>query len=57
MMVAYELFMANGYEETSVKSIVEKVKVPFATFYHYFKSKEDILEAILTSSMEKFSKN
>lgn len=57
MMVAYELFMINGYEETSVNSIVEKVKVAKGTFYHYFKSKEDILEAILTSSMEKFSKN
>lgn len=57
MMVAYELFMANGYEETSVNSIVEKVEVAKGTFYHYFKSKEDILEAILTSSMEKVSKN
>ena len=49
-----ELFMSIGYEETSVNTIVEKLGVAKGTFYHYFKSKEEILEAVLESYLNDY---
>lgn len=40
------LFAKKGYENTAVSDIVKEIKVGQGTFYHYFKSKEDILEAV-----------
>ncbi len=40
------LFLANGYEETAVSDIVGKIGVAQGTFYHYFKSKDRVLDAI-----------
>jgi len=40
------LFFQKGYEYTAVSDIVKKINVGQGTFYHYFKSKEDILEAV-----------
>ena len=45
--IAEELFLKNGYNETAVSDIVKKVGVSQGTFYYYFKSKEDILNAII----------
>lgn len=46
MDTALELFLAAGYEKTTVQDIVRKVNVAQGTFYYYFPSKEAILEAI-----------
>lgn len=45
--VATDLFMKKGYEETSVSDIVKKAKVAQGTFYYYFESKEQIIDAIV----------
>lgn len=44
--VAERLFMENGYEDTAVSDIVREINVGQGTFYHYFRSKEDILRAV-----------
>ncbi len=44
---AEELFKEKGCEETSVSDIVKKVGVAQGTFYYYFESKDDILNAVL----------
>ncbi len=44
---AEELFREKGCEETSVSDIVKKVGVAQGTFYYYFESKDDILDAVL----------
>lgn len=44
---AQELFYSVGYEQTSVNMILEKVGVAKGTFYHYFKSKIDLLDALV----------
>ena len=44
---AEALFIAKGYDRTAVDDIVKKAKVAKGTFYHYFKSKNEILDAIL----------
>ena len=44
---AQELFYSIGYEQTSVNTILEKVGVAKGTFYHYFKSKEALLDSLI----------
>lgn len=47
MIAAYQLFASKGFEETAVSDIVKKVGVAQGLFYYYFKSKEQVLEAVL----------
>jgi AcrR family transcriptional regulator len=44
--VALELFSSKGYEKTTINDIINKLGVSKGAFYHYFNSKEDIIEAI-----------
>jgi AcrR family transcriptional regulator len=44
--IAEKLFIKKGYEYTAVSDIVNKAKVAQGTFYYYFKTKEEILDAI-----------
>ncbi len=44
---AETLFREDGYRQTSVSDIVKKVGVAQGTFYYYFKSKDDILNAVV----------
>lgn len=48
LKAAEELFIAQGYEKTLVSEIVKKVGVSQGAFYYYFKSKEAILEEIVS---------
>lgn len=45
--MAQGLFFSKGYEQTSVQEIIRTIGVAKGTFYHYFDSKLDILEAII----------
>ena len=45
--IAQELFFQKGYESTSVNDIIEKAGVAKGTFYHYFKSKADLLDMLV----------
>lgn len=49
---AGELFRSQGYVHTSVESIIQKVGVAKGTFYYYFKSKEEILDAFVHSMVD-----
>ena len=44
---ARELFVKKGYEQTSVNDILKIVDIAKGTFYYYFASKEEVLEAII----------
>jgi len=44
---ASDLFLKNGYRDTSVNSIVESIGVSKGTFYYYFDSKEDVLDGLV----------
>ena len=44
---AQALFYQNGYESTSVANIIDSVGIAKGTFYHYFKSKTDLLDQIV----------
>lgn len=49
---AESLFSELGYDATAVSQIVERVGVRQGTFYHYFQSKEALVEALLTRSTQ-----
>lgn len=50
--VAQELFFSQGYDLTSVQDIIRNVGVAKGTFYHYFTSKTEILEAVVKRSYQ-----
>ncbi|MGL1892837.1 MAG: TetR/AcrR family transcriptional regulator [Spirochaetaceae bacterium] len=41
--IAGELFYTKGYSKTSIQNIIDRANIAKGTFYHYFKSKEDLL--------------
>ena len=46
--VAFRLFMKKGYEHTSVQDIIDQLGgLSKGAIYHHFKSKEDILTAVI----------
>ena len=53
LSVALELFATNGFQGASVSKIAEKANISKGLMYNYFKSKEDLLEAVV---MEGFNK-
>ncbi|AGA67913.1 transcriptional regulator [Desulfitobacterium dichloroeliminans LMG P-21439] len=44
---AERLFHAKGYDKSTVNDILNEVGIAKGTFYYYFKSKEDVLDAIV----------
>lgn len=51
VQVAERLFMTRGYEETGVSDIVRETGVAQGTFYYHFKSKEDVLVAVVRKTV------
>ncbi len=50
--VAERLFLERGYENTTVSDIVKEVGVAQGTFYYYFASKHDILDAVIEREID-----
>ena len=44
---AAELFAVKGYEETSTGDILDRVGIARGTLYYHFRSKEEILDALI----------
>ena len=47
MEIAFRQFLQQGYEKTSIRSIVGEAKGEIGMFYHHFASKEEIFKAVL----------
>jgi len=45
--VSEKLFASKGYEKTTVNDILDGVGIGKGTFYHYFKSKEEVMDAVI----------
>ncbi len=43
---AQRLFLLEGYEKTTINDVIEATGLSKGAFYHHFRSKEDLLEAI-----------
>src|ERR1051326_7929964 len=44
---ADRLFYRNGFDHTSFSDIADAVKISRGNFYHHFKSKDEILDAVI----------
>ncbi len=52
LQIAYRLFLSRGYENTSVDEIIEAAGIAKGTYYYYFQSKEQMLEAVIGMMIE-----
>lgn len=50
--ISYNLFIQKGYEKTSIQDIINELGLSKGAIYHYFKSKEEILYAVLNKEKE-----
>lgn len=44
---AQKFFYIKGYEQTSIQDIISEIGIAKGTFYHYFNSKPDLLDAVI----------
>jgi TetR/AcrR family transcriptional repressor of nem operon len=51
---ADHLFYSRGYNQTSFSDISDETGIPRGNFYYYFKTKEDILSAVVDSRLDIF---
>lgn len=50
---AEALFKSNGFDSTTITAIIEKAKIARGTVYYHFKSKEDVLDALIERHCER----
>lgn len=50
---AERLFETAGYEKTTVNNILNAIGIAKGTFYYYFKSKEEVLDAIVMRHIQR----
>lgn len=55
--VAEALFTKKGYDNTSTTDILERVGIARGTLYYHFKSKEEILDALIDRIMQEIVYN
>ncbi|MEL7041080.1 MAG: TetR/AcrR family transcriptional regulator [Pseudomonadota bacterium] len=48
------VFARIGYEATNIRDIIRETNLASGTFYNYFKSKEEVFEAISNDSVKRF---
>jgi AcrR family transcriptional regulator len=48
---ADQLFYSRGYNQTSFSDISDQTGIPRGNFYYYFKTKEDILDAVMDTRL------
>jgi TetR/AcrR family transcriptional repressor of nem operon len=53
VLAADALFYEQGYEHTSFAAIADAVQISRGNFYHHFKTKDDILEAVIAARQER----
>jgi AcrR family transcriptional regulator len=41
------LFITKGYNQTTIIDILDKIGIAKGTFYYYFKSKEEVMDAVI----------
>src|SRR3981189_407726 len=51
---AMKLAYRNGFRETSLADIAEATRVPVGNVYYYFKTKEELGEAVVERRLEEF---
>lgn len=54
--VARQLFIVKGYNKTTINEIIQEMDIAKGTFYHYFKSKEEVLDCIVEEQIENLTR-
>jgi AcrR family transcriptional regulator len=52
IQAARGLFQTKGYEKVTMQEVMERLGIAKGTIYHYFQSKEEVLEAVVESIVE-----
>ena len=47
IITAEEFFLTKGFNKTTVNDILKRIGIAKGTFYHYFVSKEEVLDAVI----------
>lgn len=47
------LFIMQGYDKTTINDILKEIGIAKGTFYHYFKSKEEVMDAMITRIIDR----
>lgn len=55
LTAALKIFMEKGYEETSVRVIIDEAGCVVGSFYHYFPSKERLFEAVIERFLQGYA--
>ena len=53
--MAETLFCRNGYEQTGIQEILDRLKISKGSFYHHYISKESLLEAMCRKRAVQFA--
>lgn len=56
LKIAYDMFIKQGYENTSVDKIIEKAQIAKGTYYYHFQSKEQMLEEVIDMMIDSEAK-
>ena len=56
VQAAKALFSKFGVEHTSISQLVKEIGVAHGLFYYYFKSKEEVMEAVIETMLKDFTK-
>lgn len=54
---AARLFQERGFENTSFQDLAERSGVPKGNFYYYFRSKDEVLDAVVESRLNKLDEH
>jgi AcrR family transcriptional regulator len=55
--VAQRLIQTRGYEQMSIQDILRTLRISKGAFYHYFDSKQNLIEAIIARMGDETNKN
>ena len=56
LKIAYDMFLTQGYENTSVDEIIERAQIAKGTYYYHFQSKERMLEEVIDMMIDSEAK-
>ena len=56
LKIAYDMFLTQGYENTSVDEIIENAQIAKGTYYYHFQSKEQMLEEVIDMMIDSETK-
>lgn len=49
-----KLFLSQGYDSTTMQDVITKLQIAKGTIYHYFKSKEELLDAVVEDMVAEY---